>query len=131
LTLWEDGSIRIGNSRVPLDSIVHECTSGSTAEQIQDDFPTLSLREIYGAIFYYLEHEDQVEEYLQRRDQEAARIRAEIEDRPRADALRRRLRERYARLKSKWHATGPPLGGLKNTQFTSSVPLRPVLPGAA
>ena len=101
LTLWEDGSIRIGRSRVTLDCVVHEFASGTTAEQIQDDFPTLSLREIYGAISYYLEHEDQVEEYLQRREQEATQIRAEIEDRPRIDALRRRLRERSAQLKPK------------------------------
>ena len=101
LTLWEDGSIRIGRSRVTLDCIVHEFASGSTAEQIQDDFPTLSLREIYGAISYYLDHEDQVEEYLRRRDQEADKIRHEIEDRPRVDALRRRIGERYARLKGK------------------------------
>jgi len=100
LTLWEDGSIRIGSSGVPLDTVVHAFTSGATAEQIQDDFPTLSLGEIYGAISYYLEHEDQVEEYLKRRDQEAARIRAEIEDRPRINALRRRIRERHARLKA-------------------------------
>jgi uncharacterized protein (DUF433 family) len=93
LALWEDGSIRIGSSRVPLDTVVHAFTGGTTAEQIQDDFPTLSLREIYGAISHYLEHEDQVEEYLQRRDQEAARVRAEIEDRPRADALRQRIRK--------------------------------------
>ncbi|MGA2078827.1 MAG: DUF433 domain-containing protein [Terriglobia bacterium] len=101
LASWEDGSIRIGSSRVTLDTIVHEFRSGATAEQIQDDFPTFSLREIYGAISYYLEHEEQVEAYLRRRDQEADRIRREIEDRPRADALRRRIRERYARLKAK------------------------------
>ena len=101
LTLWEDGSIRIGSSRVTLDSVVREFTGGATAEQIQDDFPTLSLREIYGAIAYYLEHEDRVEEYLQRRDQEAVQVRRETEDRPRSDALRRRIRERYAELKTK------------------------------
>jgi uncharacterized protein (DUF433 family) len=101
LRLWEDGSIRIGRSRVTLDTVVHAFTSGATAEQIQDDFPSLSLREIYGAIAYYLEHAEQIEEYLRRRDQEAARIRAEIEDRPRIAALRRRLRERSARLKAK------------------------------
>ncbi len=94
LALWEDGSIRIGSSRVTLDSVVHEFTDGATAEQIQDDFPTLSLREIYGAISYYLEHEEQVEAYLRKRDQEADQIRREIEDRPKADALRRRIRER-------------------------------------
>ena len=101
LTFWEDGSIRIGSSRVPLDSVVHEFTGGATAEQIQDDFPTLSLREIYGAIYYYLGNEDQVEEYLRRRDQEAAQLRSETEDRPRIDVLRRRIRERNAGLKAK------------------------------
>ena len=101
LTLWEDGSIRIGSSRVTLDSVVREFTGGATAEQIQDDFPTLSLREIYGAIFYYLDHADQVQEYLRRRDQEADQIRSETEDRPRIDALRRRIRERNARLKAR------------------------------
>jgi uncharacterized protein (DUF433 family) len=101
LTFWEDGSIRIGSSRMTLDSVVHEFTGGATAEQIQDDFPTLSLREIYGAISYYLEHEDQVEEYLRRRDKEADKVRHEVEDRPRTEALRRRVRERYARPKAK------------------------------
>lgn len=100
LTVWEDGSIRIGSSRVTLDSIVHEFMEGATAEQIQDDFPSLSLREIYGAISYYLEHEDPVSEYLRQREAEAQEVRAEIEDRPRADALRRRVRDRYAQLKA-------------------------------
>ena len=101
LASWEDGSIRIGSSRVTLDTVVHEFKRGATAEQIQDDFPTLSLREIYGAISYYLEHEEQVEAYLRKRDQEADQIRREIEDRPRADALRRRIRERHARPDAK------------------------------
>jgi uncharacterized protein (DUF433 family) len=101
LTLWEDGSIRIGSSRVTLDSVVHEFIQGATAEQIQDDFPSLSLREIYGSISYYLEHEDRVSEYLGRREEEAQKVRTEIEERPRAEALRRRVRERYSQLKAK------------------------------
>ncbi len=101
LTLWEDGSIRIGSSRVTLDSVVHEFIHGATAEQIQDDFPSLNLREIYGAISYYLEHQDRVSEYLQQREEEAKAVRVEIEDRPRIEALRRRVRERYAQSKAK------------------------------
>ena len=96
LTLWTDGSIRVGGSRVPLDAIVHEFTGGATAEQIQDDFPSLSLREIYGAISYYLDRKAQVEDYLQQRELEASAVRSEIEDQPRIDALRRRIRERSA-----------------------------------
>jgi uncharacterized protein (DUF433 family) len=101
VTLWEDGSLRVASSRVTLDSIVHEFASGSTAEQIQDDFPTLTLRQIYGALSYYLDHEEQVEGYLRRREREAAKVRAETEDGPRIDALRRRIRERSAQLKAK------------------------------
>jgi hypothetical protein len=101
LASWEDGSIRNGSSRVTLDTIVHGFRTGATAEQIQDDSPTLSLREIYGAVSYYLEHEEPVEEYLRRRNQEADEVRREVEDRPRAEALRRRIREPYARLKAK------------------------------
>ena len=100
LTLWEDGSIRIGSSRIPIDSIVHEFNNGATAEQIQDDFPTLSLREIYGAISYYLDHQDRMEEYLARREQEAAQVRREVEDPVRAEALRRRVREQDAQSRA-------------------------------
>ncbi len=99
LTLWEDGSIRVGSSRVPLDSIVHEFTRGATAEQIQDDFPSLSLREIYGAISYYLERQDQVEEYLRRREEEAAKVRSQMDSPLKFDELRRRIRERIVQLK--------------------------------
>lgn len=96
LKLWEDGSIRIGTSRVTIDSVVHEFNSGATAEQIQDDFPSLTLREIYGAISYYLEHQSRVDDYLLQREQDAAQVRAEIEDPIRADVLRRRVREQRA-----------------------------------
>ena len=101
LTFWEDGSIRIGSSRVPLDSVVHEFNTGATAEQIQDDFPSLSLREIYGAISYYLEHQERVEEYLRRREQQAEQVRRAVEDPARADALRQRVHELSARTKTR------------------------------
>ncbi len=101
LMLWEDGSICIGSSRVTLDSVVHEFMQGSTTEQILHDFPSLSLREIYGAISYFLEHEDPVSQYLRWREEEAQKVWAEIEDRPRVERLRQCVRERYAQLKVK------------------------------
>jgi len=58
---------------------------GSTAEQIQDGFPSLRLREIYGAISYYLEHEGRISEYLRRREDEAQKVRAEVWLRSRID----------------------------------------------
>jgi uncharacterized protein (DUF433 family) len=54
LSLGDDGTIRVTGSRATLDSVVHQCKQGASAEQIQDDFPSLSLRDIYSAIAYYL-----------------------------------------------------------------------------
>lgn len=98
LTRWEDGTIRIIGSRVQLDSIVHHFKLGATAEQIQDSFPSLQLREIYGAIFYYLEHTSVVEEYLRQQgeaEEETCRL---IESRPETAALRERIRQRRSQL---------------------------------
>jgi len=45
----EEGTIRLAGSRIPLDTVVYEFNQGATAEQIQDSFPTLSLRSIWMA----------------------------------------------------------------------------------
>ena len=42
----KDGAVRVTGSRVTLDSLVHAFDEGATAEQIQDSFPSLTLREI-------------------------------------------------------------------------------------
>ena len=68
LTRWEDGSIRIIGSRVPIESILYHFKQGASAERIQESFPSLTLREIYGAIFYYLDNVEAVEEYLRRQE---------------------------------------------------------------
>jgi uncharacterized protein (DUF433 family) len=93
-----DGAVRVTGSRVTLDTLVAAFKKGATAEQIQDSFPSLSLRQIYGAIFYYLDHQADVEEYLNERQAEADAIRHEIESRPEYAEFRERLRQRRAEL---------------------------------
>ena len=97
ITLGEDGTFRITDSRVTLDSVVHQFKIGATAEQIQDDFPSLHLRDIYGVIAYYLEHSQAVEQYLLEQEQSAAQMRQEIESEQDTTGLRDRLRQRRAR----------------------------------
>ena len=70
LRLTEDGTIRVADSRVSLDSVVHHYKLGASAEQIAQKFPALDLADVYAAVAYYLNHEEAVEEYL--RQQEAA-----------------------------------------------------------
>jgi uncharacterized protein (DUF433 family) len=93
----EDGAVRIAGSRVTLDSLAHAFDEGATAEQIQDSFPSLTLRDIYGAIAYYLEHRSEVGEYLKARQQEAVSVRRTIEDRQ-DPAIRARIRARRDQL---------------------------------
>src|SRR2546427_8658246 len=94
VTLGEDGTIRISGSRVTLDSVVHQFKNGATAEQIQDDFPSLELRDIYSAIAYYLQHAQAIEDYLREQEQSATQTRSDIESTQDMTALRERLRQR-------------------------------------
>ena len=96
----KDGTIRIVGSRIPLDTIIHEFNQGATAEQIQDSFPSLSLRSIYGAIAFYMEHPAVVDEYLRSRALGAAELQRKIESRPEIGEFRERLRHRRAQLMS-------------------------------
>lgn len=101
LTVNQDGTIRIAGSRVNLETIIYHFRQGATAEQIQEDFPSLSLREIYGAIFYYLEHTTDFEEYAQRQEAGIAETRRLIETRSNTDNsgdLRERLRVRRRQM---------------------------------
>jgi uncharacterized protein (DUF433 family) len=94
----EDGSVRIISSRVTLDSIVDEFKRGATAEQILEDFPSLTLREVYGVIAYYLEHTEAVEEYLRERAAAGEEMRRWIEEKLPTIELRESLRARRAQL---------------------------------
>ena len=73
-----DGGYWITGSRISLDSIVAAFNRGAAPETIRRSFPLLSLEEVYGAITFYLAHEQEVGDYLQRSnaeldDQAAAR----------------------------------------------------------
>jgi uncharacterized protein (DUF433 family) len=75
--LDEHGVLRVGASRVMLDSIVASFEQGHSAETIQQQYPALHLEEVHGAIAWYLTHSDEVAKYLQRQqtvwDQERAK----------------------------------------------------------
>jgi uncharacterized protein (DUF433 family) len=94
----ETGTVRVIDSRVTLDTLVAAFKNGATAEQIQDSFPSLSIRQIYGAIAYYLDHQDDVEAYLNERQVEAQAIRREIESQPQYNEFRKKVRRRRAEL---------------------------------
>ena len=65
-----DGVYMVAGSRVSLDSIVHAFVSGQSAEAIAQSFPVLRLEQTYGAIAYYLAHRDELDRYLEARQQD-------------------------------------------------------------
>jgi uncharacterized protein (DUF433 family) len=75
----ENGTLRIGESRVSLDVLVEQYDNGMSAEEMVVAYDTLTLADAYAAIAYYLRHGDDVRSYLQRRAGEAAEMRARIE----------------------------------------------------
>jgi uncharacterized protein (DUF433 family) len=96
LSQGQDGVLRITGSRVTLDSIVHLFRNGATAEQIQEDFPSLTLPDIYAVIAYYLQHRAEVEDYLRGQVRAATELRSEVEGKLETRSLRERLRQRRA-----------------------------------
>lgn len=65
----EHGVLRVGDSRVMLDSVVEAFHVGHSAETIAQQYPALTLEEVYGAITYYLAHQAEVDEYLRNQDE--------------------------------------------------------------
>ena len=91
LTHWEDGTIRITGTRVTLEVVVNQFKLGATAEQIHDSFPAASLKDIYGAIYYYLEHTEAVDAYVREQQKAAADTCQWVESQPGNRGLRERL----------------------------------------
>jgi uncharacterized protein (DUF433 family) len=81
LRVDENGDIRVGNTRVLLDLVVHRYDSGATPEEIVQSYESLSLADVYAVIAYYLRHKEQLDAYLEQREKEADELQKLIESR--------------------------------------------------
>ena len=93
-----DGVIRIGETRVTLDTLVGAYTDGATAEAIAQQYPTLSLADVYAALSYYLRHRGDVDVYLQQRAELARAVREQNELRTEQAGVRERLLARRSSM---------------------------------
>lgn len=91
LRVEPDGTVRVGQTRVTLDTVVGAYQMGATIEQIVLQYPSLALADAYETIAYYLHHKEQVDSYLRDRLTTAAAIRNQIESDPATQQLRQRL----------------------------------------
>ncbi len=85
-----DGGYYVAGTRVSLDSIVHAFRRGESPETIRQNFDTLSLEEVNGAITYYLANQPRIDAHLARRERRWERGRSQAKPFP--DNLRDLLR---------------------------------------
>jgi uncharacterized protein (DUF433 family) len=78
----ESGVYRVGRTRVSLDSVVIGFQLGHSPETIQDQYPTLSLEEVYGAIAFYLANQQTVDDYLKKQEKVWEDFRAKVDQIP-------------------------------------------------
>ncbi len=92
--LHEDatGAIRVGNTRVLLELVIHAFQDGASSESIVQRYSSLSLSDVYLTIGYYLRDRDAVEAYLDRREQLAESVRQRLSSiQPDLSLIRSRL----------------------------------------
>ncbi len=90
----EHGVLRVGDTRVMIDSVLAGFHQGDSAETIREDYPALSLEEVYGAIADYLANRAELDIYLRRQDD------VWVRERTRAEARTNPVRERLRMLRS-------------------------------
>jgi uncharacterized protein (DUF433 family) len=93
----EDGVVRVGGTRVTLDTVVGAFQEGASAEEIAEQYPALTLADAYAAIGYYLRHQSEVEAYLAERAKASSRVREENQARFHAAGVRARLLTRRSK----------------------------------
>lgn len=87
------GGYYVAGARVSLDS-VYAFRGGDSAETIQQNFPSLTLEQVYGAIAFCLAHQAEIDANIQEGEKELTRTVQPVSQRkPEAHARLQRARE--------------------------------------
>jgi uncharacterized protein (DUF433 family) len=73
------GVVRVGGTRVTLDTVVGAFRRGATPEEIVQDYSSLDLADIYAVVAYYLRNRPGVEAYLEEQRQQGEAIQRQME----------------------------------------------------
>jgi hypothetical protein len=65
---WVEGT------RISLDSVIYSFLNGDSPENIAQNFPLLSLEQVYGAVTFYLANQESVDGYLKAGEAEFRRL---------------------------------------------------------
>ena len=68
-----NGGFYVAGTRVSLDSLVYCFKAGDSPETIQQNFSSLTLEQVYGAITFYLGHESEVDANIKQGEEDLNR----------------------------------------------------------
>jgi uncharacterized protein (DUF433 family) len=68
-----NGGFYVAGTRVSLDSIVYSFKAGDSPETIRQNFSSLTLELVYGAIAFYLAHQQEVDANIREGEEEVER----------------------------------------------------------
>lgn len=91
------GVVRVGKTRVTLDTVIAAFKEGATAEEIVYRYSTLHLADVYAVLSYYLRRKEEVETYLSQRVHKAQQVRQKYQTLFESDGIRERLLARQAK----------------------------------
>lgn len=86
-----DGVVRVGGTRVTLDTVVEAFQDGATAEEIVQQYPSLVLADVYQILGYYLKHADELGAYFAKRAANSKAVRRDSKLRCDPRGVRERL----------------------------------------
>jgi uncharacterized protein (DUF433 family) len=68
------GGFYVAGTRVSLDSIVYSFKAGDSPETIRQNFSSLTLEQVHGAIAFYLAHDREVDDNIRQGEAEIDRL---------------------------------------------------------
>jgi uncharacterized protein (DUF433 family) len=97
LKMDSHGVLRVGGTRVTLDTVIAAFKEGATAEEIVYRYPVLTLADVYAVLSYYLRRQREIEDYLRQREHTANKVRQQNQDLFDLQGIRERLLARQAK----------------------------------
>ena len=86
-----DGFIHVSGHRIGIEHLVHYYNEGYSPEMLACEYPTLGLSLIHRVIAFYLDHRDEIDQYVARNQAQIDRQRGTAARGPSLTELRERL----------------------------------------
>jgi len=92
-----DGVVRVGSTRVTLDTVITAFKEGAAAEEIVFRYPSLLLADVYAILSYYLRRPEEIEDYLNQRQHKVNEVKRQYSSLFDNQGIRDRLLARQAK----------------------------------